>query len=335
MSRPKVFVTREIPERGLSMVQAYCDADVWPGELPPSQGELTQRVQGVRGLLCLLTDRVDGELMDAAGSELRVISNHAVGVDNVDVETATKCGIPVGNTPGILTETTADFAFTLLLATARRVVEADRFVRAGRWKTWGPKLLLGQDVHGATLGIVGFGRIGQAVAHRAMGFKMRTLFYDPGKENDPRAETLGAQSVDLDRLLREADFVSLHTPLTDETHHLMDAQALGKMKSTAILINTARGPVVDNAALTDALREGRIAGAALDVTDPEPIPEQSPLLGLDNVVLAPHIASASENTRGMMAQMAAENLIAGLKGERLPNCVNPEVYEARGRNGGG
>lgn len=335
MTKPKVFVTREIPDRGLSMVRAHCDADVWPREVPPSQSELTQRVRGVAGLLCLLTDRVDGELMDAAGPELRVISNHAVGVDNVDVEAATERGIPVGNTPGILTDTTADFAFALLLATARRVVEADRFVRAGHWKTWGPKLLLGRDVHGATLGIVGFGRIGQAVAQRAMGFDMRTLYYDPGKENDLQAGKLGARAVDLDRLLREADFVSLHTPLTDETHHLISAEALEKMKPSAILINTSRGPVVDHAALFDALNERRIAGAALDVTDPEPLPEGSPLLGLDNVVLAPHIASASENTRGKMAQMAAENLIAGLNGERLPHCVNPDVDQASQRNGGG
>jgi glyoxylate reductase len=326
MSMPYVFVTRDIPDRGLEMVRAFCEADVWMEEKPPAQDVLLKRVIGVEGLLCLLTDQVDGAVMDAAGPGLKVISNHAVGVDNVDLDAATRRGIPVGNTPGILTETTADFAFALLLAAARRVVEADRFVREGRWVTWGPKLLLGRDVHDATLGIVGFGRIGQAVAQRAAGFKMRVLYNDTERGEASLEESLGAQAASLEQLLQESDFVTLHTPLTEETHHLIDADALSRMKPSAVLINTARGPVVDNEALYRALKDRRIAAAALDVTDPEPLPEGSPLLELDNLVLAPHIASASEETRAKMAQMAAENLIAGLKGERLPFCVNPEVY---------
>lgn len=326
MSKPKVFVTRDIPDRGLRMVRSFCRAEVWPEETPPARDVLLKRVAGVDGLLCLLTDQVDGAVMDAAGPGLKVISNHAVGVDNVDLDAASRRGIPVGNTPGILTETTADFAFALLLAAARRLVEADRFVREGRWVTWGPKLLLGRDIHGATLGIVGFGRIGQAVAQRAAGFGMRVLYNDTERVEASLEKSIGVQAASLEQLLRESDFVTLHTPLTEATHHLIDAEALERMKSSAILINTARGPVVDNEALYEALQARSIAAAALDVTDPEPLPEGSPLLELDNLVLAPHIASASEATRAKMSQMAAENLIAGLKGERLPFCVNPEVY---------
>jgi glyoxylate reductase len=326
MHKPKVFVTRLIPEEGLEMVTAFCDADVWTDELPPPREALLERVRGVEGLLSLLTDPVDAGVMNAAGPGLKVISNHAVGFDNVDVAEATRRGIPVGNTPGVLTDTTADFAFALLLAAARRVVEADAYTRAGRWKTWGPKLLLGQDVTGATLGIVGLGRIGKGMAKRAQGFDMRVLYYDPYCREDAYAEELGAECVDLDTLYAQADFVSIHTPLTEQTRHLIDADALRQMKHTAILVNTARGPVVDLDALYQALKDGQIAGAALDVTDPEPIPMDSPLLTLDNLIIAPHIASASVATRGKMATMAAANLIAGLKGERLPYCVNPEVY---------
>lgn len=326
MTKPRVFVTRIIPEAGLASVREFCEADIWQDELPPPRSVLLARVRGVDGLLSLLTDRVDAELLDAAGPQLRVISNYAVGFDNIAVAEATRRGIPVGNTPGVLTDTTADFAFALLMAAARRVVEGDRFTRAGRWQTWGPMLLLGQDVTGATLGIIGFGRIGKEVARRGQGFRMRILYYDPFCGDDPEASRLGAQCVDLDTLLRESDFVSLHTPLTPATRHLINAEALSKMKRTAVLINTARGPVVDHAALYAALRDGVIGAAALDVTEPEPIPMDSPLLTLDNVIIAPHIASASVATRSKMAQMAAENLIAGLRGERLPNCVNPEVY---------
>ncbi|MGQ9489945.1 MAG: 2-hydroxyacid dehydrogenase [Anaerolineae bacterium] len=324
MTRPHVFVTRIIPDAGLKLVQDFCDVDLWTDELPPPREALLTHVRGAQGLLCLLTDRIDGEVMDAAGPGLKVISNHAVGYDNIDVPAATARGIPVGNTPGILTDATADFAFALLLAAARRVAEGERFVRAGRWKTWGPSLLLGQDVYGATLGLIGFGRIGQAMARRAAGFAMRVLYYDPSQPEPPPG--LDAVPVALETLLRESDFVSLHVPLTSSTHGMINRETLALMKPTAVLINTARGPVVDSTALYEALRDRRIFAVALDVTDPEPIPLDSPLLTLDNCLIVPHIASASVATRQKMSLMAAENLIAGLKGERLPNCVNPEVY---------
>lgn len=325
MSKPRVFVARIIPEPGMQMVQSFCDAEIWPEELPPSRETMLQKVRGVDGLLSLLTDRVDGELMDAAGAQLKVISNHAVGYDNIVVPDATARGIPVGNTPGILTDATADFAFALLMSAARRVVESSRFVRDARWKTWGPSLLLGADFVGATLGLVGFGRIGRAMAKRAAGFDMRIIYYDPQAVPDP---ALKAEPVaSLDELLRQSDFVSLHTPLTAETRHLINADTLAKMKPSAVLVNTSRGPVVDQNALYQALKSGQIFAAALDVTDPEPLPMDNPLHTLDNLIIAPHIASASKHTRSQMSLLAAENLIAGLKGERLPNCVNPEVYQ--------
>lgn len=327
MPRSKVFVTRVIPQRGLEMVHAVADAEVWQEELPPPYELLLQKVSGLDGLLCLLTDKIDAHLMDTAGPSLKVISQMAVGVDNIEIPAATARGIPVGNTPGVLTDATADFAWALLMAAARRVVEGDRFTRAGRWKTWVPTLLLGPDVAGATLGIIGFGRIGRAVARRAQGFDMRVLAYSRRPEH-AAAERLGVEIVDnLDELLRQADFVSIHTPLTPETHHLIGERELELMKPTAILMNTARGPCVDPDALYRALRDGRIAYAALDVTEPEPIPMESPLLELDNIIIAPHIASASIQTRDKMATMAAANLAAGLAGERLPNCANPQVYE--------
>jgi len=324
MTRPRVFVTRIILDQGLKMVQDFCEADVWPEEIPPSTEVLLERVRGVDGLLCLLTDRIDPRVLDAAGKSLKVISNHAVGVDNVDVAAATARRIPVGNTPGILTDATADLTFALLMASARRIVEGERFVREGRWKTWSPSLLLGTDLKGATLGIVGFGRIGRAVAKRAAGFDMRVLFADP--HPSPPEEGSAAAQVDLDTLLHQSDFVTLHCPLTSETRHLMNQEAFEKMKPNAVLVNTARGGVVDPQALYDALRSRRIFAAALDVTDPEPLPVDSPLLALDNLIVVPHIASASRSSREKMSWMAAENLIAGLKGERLPHCVNPEVY---------
>jgi glyoxylate reductase len=324
MSKPKVFITRFILESGLELLRDYCDAEIWPDELPPSRQEILRGVQGVDGLLCLLTDRIDAEIMEAAGPQLKVISNHAVGVDNVDIAAATARGIPVGNTPGILTDATADMAFALLLAAARRVVEGDRLVKEGGWKTWGPGFMLGADLNGATLGIVGFGRIGRAVARRASGFGMHILFTDPAAaEPEPGVK---ATQVDLETLLKESDFVSLHTPLTDETSGLMNASRLRLMKPTAVLVNTSRGPVVDQEALFDALSNKRLFAAALDVTVPEPIPANAPLLGLNNCIIVPHIASASWRTRRLMSSMAAENLIAGLRGERLPNCVNPEIY---------
>lgn len=326
MAKPKVFVTRILPEKGLQLIREVCDAEVWPDELPPGYDILLDKVRGATGLVTLLTDRTDAGLMDAAGGSLKVISQMAVGYDNIDAAAATARGIPVGNTPGVLTETTADFAFTLLVAAARRVVEGERYVKAGAWKTWGPTLLMGHDVHGATLGLIGFGRIGQAMARRASGFGMSILYHDPVADVGA-AERLGAHSRTLEELLAESDFVSLHVPLTAETEHLIGERQLRLMKPNAILVNTARGPVVDPQALYQALHERWIAGAALDVTDPEPIPADDPLLTLDNCLIVPHIASSSYATRTRMATMAAENLAAGLRGERLPNCVNPEVYK--------
>ena len=325
MAKPKVFVTRIIRDKGLDPVKETCRADIWPEELPPSREALLERVRGVDGLLCLLTDRFDTEVIEAAGPGLKVISNHAVGFDNIDVAAATERGIPVGNTPGILTDATADMAFALMMAAGRRVVEAEKFLRAGKWKTWDPSMLLGADFAGATLGIIGFGRIGQAVAKRATGFDMRVLYHDPSVSNSP--SSLPAISTDLDTLLRESDFISVHVPLTPETRHLVNAEFLAKMKPNAVLVNTSRGGVLDQDALYKTLKERRIFAAALDVTDPEPLPLDSPLLELDNCLIVPHIASASVQSRDMMAFLAAKNLIAGLTGERLLHCVNPEVYE--------
>jgi glyoxylate reductase len=320
MTKPKVFVTREIPAKGLDLVKEFCDADVWPGEMPPLRAELLARIRDVDGVLTLLTEKVDAEFMSAA-PRLKVISNMAVGYDNVDVAEATRRKIPVGNTPGVLTDATADMAFALLLAAARRLPEGQKYIREGLWKTWHPQLLLGADFVGATLGIVGFGRIGQAVAKRAQGFGLRVIFYDPTSQ-----PAFGALPVDLDTLLRESDFVSIHVPLNSETRHLVNAEFLSKMKPNAILVNTSRGGVLDQSALFDVLKLKRIFGAALDVTDPEPLPMNSPLLTLENCLIVPHLGSASKHTRDMMSFLAAQNLIAGLKGERLPHCVNPEIY---------
>ncbi len=324
--RPRVFVARRIPDDGLEPVLAACDAVVWPDELPPPRAELLRAIEGCAGVLTLLTDRVDDEFLDRAGPGLRVVSNYAVGFDNVDVPACTARGVPIGNTPGVLTETTADLAWALLMAAARRLPEGDRYVRAGRWKTWGPLLLLGPDVHGGTLGIVGFGRIGQALARRAAGFGMTILYHDVARAAATVEMAYGATYVPLEELLARSDFVSLHVNLTPETRHLMNAERLRRMRPDAVLVNTSRGPVVDPRALNEALRDGVIFAAALDVTEPEPIPTDDPLLSLDNCLVVPHIASASRATRGKMAAMAAANLLAGVRGERLPTPVNPEVY---------
>jgi glyoxylate reductase len=327
VSQPRVFVSRILPEEGLVPIRDAAEADVWPGELPPTREELLNRVEGCNGIVTLLTDRVDDELLDRAGGQLKVVSNYAVGFDNVDVAACTARGIPVGNTPGVLTETTADLAWALIMAAARRVAEGDRYVRAGRWQTWGPLLLLGTDVHGSTIGIVGFGRIGQAVARRARGFGMRILYHDLGRAPEAVERELDARFVTLDELLRESDVVSLHVNLTDVTRGLINRERLSTMKRNAVLVNTSRGPVIDQAALFEALRDRVIGAAGLDVTDPEPMPADDPLLGLENCLVLPHIASASYATRGRMASMAAANLLAGLRGERLPNPVNPELYD--------
>jgi glyoxylate reductase len=325
IKRPRIFITRVIPEKGLEMVRQEGEVEVWPVPLPPPYETLLKKAKGIDALLCLLTDKIDAKLMDAMGPQAKVISQMAVGFDNIDIAAATARAIPIGNTPGVLTDTTADFAWALLMSAARRVVEGDKFARAGKWKTWGPIDFLGPDITGATLGIVGFGRIGQALAKRAQGFEMRILYFDT-KRHTEAEQKYQAQYADLNSLLHEADFVSLHTTLSQGTYHLMDDARLKMMKPSGVLINTARGPVVDPQALYRALSTGTIAYAALDVTEPEPIKPDDPLLGLDNIIIAPHIASASFRTRTKMATMAAENLIAGLKSERLPNCVNPEVY---------
>ena len=319
--RPRVLVTRRIPDAGLSDVRAAADVDLWDEELPPPREVLLERVRGVDGLLSLLTDRVDGELLDVAGPGLKVVSNYAVGYDNIDIAACRVRGVAVGNTPGVLTETTADLAFALLMAVARRLPESYDFVRQDRWQTWGPMTLLGVDIHGATLGIVGLGRIGRQMARRARGFGMRTLYYSRTPAPPEVEAELAATFTPLEDLLAEADFVSLHTSLTDETHHLIDAQALRRMKRGAVLINTSRGGVVDQAALADALRSGHLFGAGLDVTDPEPMRADDPLLELPNCLVVPHVASASEHTRDRMAQKAAANLLAGLRGKPLPDPV--------------
>ena len=316
--REKVLVTREIPSAGLLALEPF-DVRVLH-ERPPERGELIDAVRGVSGILSTATEKVDGEVMDAASEALRVIANMAVGYDNVDVEAAAERGVVVTNTPGVLDETTADVAFMLLLAAARRLGEGERLLRAGRWKWWGPKQLMGRDIWGKRLGILGLGRIGQAVARRAKGFGMDVLYYNRSRKEEAEQE-LGARYMDLDELLETADFVSVHTPLTDETHHLIGPKELGRMKPTAILVNTSRGPVVDEGALAEALAGGRIFAAGLDVYEEEPVVHPK-LLELENVVLAPHIGSASIETRNKMAALAAENIVAVLSGQEPKTPIN-------------
>lgn len=334
-SRPRVFVSRRIPDEGLVPLIERTRADVWPDELPPPRDELLRRVEGVDALLSLLTDVVDDELLDRAGPQLKVVSNYAVGYDNIDVPACTRRGVAVGNTAGVLTETTADAAFALLMAAARRLPESYDYVRQDRWKTWGPMLLLGPDIHHSTLGILGFGRIGREVARRGTGFDMQVLYYDtvPASPEDERR--LNARRADsIEQVLRESDFVSLHVNLTPETHHLMNRERFAQMKKSAMLINASRGPVVDPDALYDALKDGVIAAAALDVTEPEPLPGNHKLLTLPNCLIVPHIASGSFATRGKMASIAAENIFAGLNDQPLPSFVNPEIRDgARGSGG--
>ncbi|MBV9542898.1 MAG: D-glycerate dehydrogenase [Chloroflexi bacterium] len=319
----RVFVARRISEEALRRVASETDADVWPDDLPPSRGELLKRVAGVAGVLSMVTERVDDELLEAAGRSLKVVSQFGVGVDNIDVPACSRRSVAVGNTPGILTETTADGAFALLMAAARRLAEGYGYVRDDRWKAWSPTIFVGADIHHATLGIIGFGRIGRELARRARGFDMQILYFS----RHLAAGDEGARLVSLDELLSKSDFVSLHVPLTSETHHLINADSLKKMKPSAILINTARGPVVDSDALHDALKSGTIAGAALDVTEPEPLPGSHKLLSLPNCLVVPHIGSASVATRAAMSRIAVDNLLAGVRGEPLPACVNPSVFE--------
>ena len=323
----RIFVTRSLPGDAVGRLAREHEVDLWHGDMPPPYGELAARCARADGIICLLTDRIDAQLIESA-PQLRVISNVAVGYDNVDIAAATARGIPVGNTPGVLTEATADLTFALLLACARHIVDAERFVRDGRWRTWDPGLLLGMELRGATLGIVGYGQIGRAVARRAAGFGMRVMY----ATRDEAAARNGddPMPVHLDALLRESDIVSLHVPLSGTTRHLIGEQQLRAMKPSAILINTARGPVVDQPALARALHEGWIAAAGVDVTEVEPIPMNDALLAAPNLTILPHIGSATHTTRERMAAMAVDNALAGVRGARLPHCVNPEVYGRKG-----
>ena len=321
--KPQVFVSRLIPQAALDIVTAACDAEVNAADTPLSHAELVGKVRGMEGLLCLLTDHIDESIL-ASSSRLKVVANVAVGFDNIDVQAATRRKIIVTNTPGVLDDTTADFAWCLLLASARQVVAADRFTRSGKYTGWGIMLFCGGDVHGKTLGICGLGRIGRGVAKRAKGFDMRVLYTDAVRAAVEVERDLDVQFVDKETLFREADFVTLHVPLLPETRHYVSVRELTLMKQTAHLINASRGPVVDETALVQALRERWIAGAGLDVYEDEP--QLTPgLADLDNITLAPHIASASVETRTKMAVMAATNLVDALHGRRPPHVVNPQV----------
>jgi glyoxylate reductase len=323
--RPAVLISRQLPEAAVQLARSRAEVDAYAKDAPMPRAELLERLTGKQGLICVISEVIDEALL-AARPGLRVVSNVAVGYNNVDVAACTRRGVVVTNTPDVLTDTTADFAWTLLMATARRLVEADRYTREGRFRQWEYMLLLGGDVHGKTLGVVGFGRIGRAMARRALGFGMRVLYQDAVPADPGTERELNATRVDLATLLRESDFVTLHTPLIAETRHLINAASLRTMKKTAYLINAARGPVVDEAALVQALTEGRIAGAGLDVFEEEPTVHPG-LIGLPNVVLAPHIASASHETRLKMATLAVENCLAVLEGKTPPTPVNPEVLK--------
>ncbi len=323
MSR-SVYVTRVIPQPGIDLLRAHLDVEVNESDEPLSSDELRRRAGSHDALVTLLTDTIDGIVLQSGQGSLKIVANVAVGYDNIDVPAATAAGIMVSNTPGVLTETTADFTWALLMSVARRIPEAQSFLRAGKYQGWGIMMMLGEDIHGKTLGIAGFGRIGQAVAQRATGFGMKILYYDPVVQAEDAARRLNATSVDLNTLLRESDFVSVHTPLTPETRHMIGKEQFDLMKDTAYLINTSRGPVLDESALASALKANRIRGAALDVFENEP-EIYSDLLKLDNAVITPHIASASVATRGRMAVMAAENVIAALDGQRPPTLVNDEL----------
>lgn len=327
MAKPKIYVTRELPERGLKIIRQHFETEVWPEYAPPPKKTIIEKAKNVDALATLLSDKIDTEVYNAA-PKLKIVSQLAVGFDNIDLPEATKRGIYVTNTPEVLTDTTADFSWALLMAIARRVVEADKYVRTGQWKVaWHPAMFTGRDIFGATIGIVGAGRIGYAMAKRAKGFDMKILFYDVMPR--PEIEQLGAKKVDLPTLLQESDFVSIHVPLMKETYHLMDESKFKLMKKTAYVINNSRGPVVDEKALYKALKEGWIAGAGLDVFEQEPTPSDNPILKLDNVVVAPHISSASLETRAKMSEMVAGNLVTFFEGKQPPNLVNKDVMKVR------
>ena len=320
-----IFVSRRLPEAGIDLLTKKCETvDIYPEETAPPRSELLRRVEDRDALLCLLSDDIDGEVMDAAGPALRVIANYAVGYDNIDVEAATERGIPVTNTPGVLTETTADLAWALLFAVSRRVAEADSYMREQEWPGWHPLQMLGMDITGRTLGIIGAGRIGSAMARKSAGFNMRVL-YNAHHDRPELEEELGAELTSIDDVLRRSDFISLHVPLTEETHHLIGTAELKRMKETAVLVNTSRGAVVDESALLEALESGEIFGAGLDVFEYEPTLTEG-LRELDNVVLTPHIGSASRATRSKMAEMAANSILTVLEDGQPENCVNPDVF---------
>ncbi|WP_457754371.1 glyoxylate reductase [Thermococcus sp.] len=330
MRKPKVFITRQIPETAINVIREHYEVEVWRDEKELPREVLLEKVRNVDALVTLLSDKIDREILDNA-PRLRIIAQYAVGYDNIDIEEVTRRGIYVTNTPDVLTEATADFAWTLLLATARHLVDADKFVRSGEWKrkdvAWHPLMYLGYDVYGKTIGIIGFGRIGQAIARRAKGFNMKILYYSRTRKPEKERE-LGAEFKPLDELLRESDFVVLAVPLTKETYHMINEERLKLMKPTAILINIARGKVVDTKALIKALEEGWIAGAGLDVFEEEPYYNEE-LFKLKNVTLAPHIGSATYGARYAMAELVARNLIAFAKGEVPPTLVNREVLNVR------
>ena len=323
----KVYVTRPVFDETIERLKRDVDVESNSEDLILSKQELIEKLRDKDGALTLLTDAVDLEVLESA-PRLKVVANFAVGFNNVAIESATKLGVAVTNTPGVLTETTADFAWTLLMAAARHVVEGDKFARAGKFKAWGPKMFLGHDIYGKTLGLIGLGRIGQAVARRASGFNMRIVFYDSEPIPEKTIKDLGVTRLPLDEVLRVSDFISLHVPLFPDTHHLLNDRTFALMKPNCIVINTSRGPVVDEKALARAVRDGKIAGAGIDVFEREPEIEPE-LREMENVVLAPHIASASHETRMKMCMMAADNLLAVLKGQRPPNLVNPEVWDKR------
>ena len=327
--KPKVFVTRKIPPPGIELLKEFCEVDVFPYERPPFKDEIIERLKDKDAILCLLTDKIDKEVLESS-KNLKVISSFSVGVDHIDVDEATRRGIYVTYTPGVLTEATADFTWALLLAIARRLVEADKFIRSKSWKIqWSPTMLLGSDVYGKTIGIIGLGRIGLAVARRAKGFNMKILYFDVNRIPLDLEKELNAEFCSLERLLKESDFITLHVPLNKSTYHMIGENELRLMKPTALLINTSRGAVIDEKALIKALKEKWIAGAALDVFEKEPIDEDNPLLSMDNVVLTPHIASATHEARSKMAEVSAKNLLSVLRGEMPQFLVNPEVLNVR------
>jgi glyoxylate reductase len=323
----RIFVTRRIPGNGIKNLQEFFDVDIWESEQPPTNAELVRRGKGCYGLVTLLSDRIDKAVIDALPT-LRIIAQYAVGYDNIDLAEATRKAVIVTNTPDVLTEATADLTWALIMSAARRVSEADRYVREGRWRVaWGPELLLGADVYGKTLGIIGMGRIGSAVARRAKGFDMRVLFNSHSITHFTRRaeDTLGAKRSELKELLGESDFVTIHVPLTDETKNLISHDELSLMKPTAVLVNTSRGPVINEQALYESLLRKDIFAAGLDVFETEPTPRTNPLLTLDNTIVLPHIGSATTSTRSKMGEMCAENILALRRGERPANTVNPQA----------